>query len=163
MPNARVVLVAALIGCSSPAREPDPVVVAPPTTPPAALQTHRPVPHRDPVAPFSLTASNGSGLQLVSVDAKAVVEGPLAFTELHLKFFNPEDRVREGTFSITLPSRATVSRFAMLEDGHLKEAEVVSKALARRAGSIRRSSRRRKAISSTRACIRFRRAATKSS
>ena len=34
---------------------------------------------------------------------KAVVEGPLAFTELHLYFHNPEDRRREGTFQITLP------------------------------------------------------------
>lgn len=119
------------VGCSSPA--PDPVVEPPPTAPPAVLQTHRPEFHREPVAPWSLTASDGSGLQLVSVEAKAVIEGPLAFTELHLRFHNPEDRVREGTFSITLPSRATVSRFAMVEAGRTKEAEVVAKALARRA------------------------------
>src|SRR5687768_14292274 len=59
-------------------------------------------------APWSLTASDGSGLELVRVDAKAVVEGPLAFTELHLWFHNPEDRTREGTFAITLPSGAAV-------------------------------------------------------
>ena len=50
---------------------------------------------------------------LSRVDAKAVFEGPLAFTELHLYFHNPEDRVREGTFQITLPQHAAVSRFAM--------------------------------------------------
>ncbi|HEX7699468.1 MAG TPA: hypothetical protein VF403_02065 [Kofleriaceae bacterium] len=96
MQKLRWVLLLA-VGCSSPA--PDPVVLPPPTPPPAVLQTHRPEFHREPVAPWSLTASDGSGLQLVSVEAKAVIEGPLAFTELHLRFHNPEDRVREGTRS----------------------------------------------------------------
>ncbi len=83
-------------------------------------------------APWSLTASDGSGLMLTKVDARAVVEGPLAFTELHLYFHNPEARTREGTFAITLPSGAAVSRFAMETDGRLVEAEVVEKQLARR-------------------------------
>jgi Vault protein inter-alpha-trypsin domain len=94
---------------------------------------HRSAPEREPNTPWSLTASDGTGLDLRSVDARAVVEGPLAFTELHLTFHNPEDRIREGTFSITLPARAAVSRFAMFEDNHFKEAEVVATALARRA------------------------------
>ena len=81
--------------------------------------------------PWSLTASDGSGLQLTRVDARAVVEGPLAFTELHLYFHNPEARTREGTFAITLPERAAVSRFAMESDGRLLEAEVVEKQRAR--------------------------------
>ncbi|HEU4786851.1 MAG TPA: VIT domain-containing protein, partial [Gemmatimonadaceae bacterium] len=84
-------------------------------------------------APWSLTASDGNGLALTRVDGKAVVEGPLAFTELHLYFHNPEDRRREGTFSITLPQGAVVSRFAMENEGQLQEAEVVEKQLARRA------------------------------
>ncbi|HET9627528.1 MAG TPA: VIT domain-containing protein, partial [Kofleriaceae bacterium] len=83
--------------------------------------------------PWTLTASDGSGLQLTRVDAKAVVEGPLAFTELHLYFHNPEARVREGTFSINLPTGAAVSRFAMETNGQLMEAEVVEKQAARRA------------------------------
>ncbi len=135
MPNARVVLAFLLTGCGSSTTEapPDPQV-APPAAPVEVLKTHRPPPPvREPIAAWSLTASDGSGLELVSIDAKAVIEGPLAFTELHLRFRNPEDRVREGTFAITLPARATVSRFAMFEDGHYKEAEVVPKALARRA------------------------------
>ena len=94
---------------------------------------HRSAPEREPNAPWSLTASDGTGLELRSVDARAVVEGPLAFTELHLSFHNPEDRTREGTFSITLPAHAAVSRFAMFEDDHFREAEVVATALARRA------------------------------
>ena len=142
MRNACFVLTFVVIagsGCSPPAEQPpanqDPgaAVVAPPCAPPAVLQTHRAAPVREPIAAWSLTASDGSGLRLVSVEAKAVIEGPLAFTELHLWFHNPEDRVREGTFSITLPSRAAVSRFALAEGGHFKEAEVVPKALARRA------------------------------
>ncbi|HEX4450933.1 MAG TPA: AgmX/PglI C-terminal domain-containing protein [Kofleriaceae bacterium] len=94
---------------------------------------HRSAPEREPNAPWSLTASDGTGLELRAVDARAVVEGPLAFTELHLTFHNPEDRIREGAFSITLPVRAAVSRFAMFEDDHFREAEVVATALARRA------------------------------
>src|SRR5574338_786609 len=103
----------------------------PPTR--SVMKAKRSAPQREPIAPWSLTASDGSGLELVSIDARAVIEGPLAFTELHLRFKNPEPREREGTFSITLPARSAVSRFAMFEDGHYKEAEVVAKALARRA------------------------------
>src|SRR5262249_35121736 len=58
---------------------------------------------------------------------------PLAFTELHLDFRNDEARVREGTFQITLPVRAAVSRFAMESGGQWLEAEVVHKLVARRA------------------------------
>ena len=81
--------------------------------------------------PWTLTASDGSGLALVRVDARAAIEGPLAFTELHLDFHNAEDRVREGTFAIALPPGAAVSRFAMEVDGAWQEAEVVDKTLAR--------------------------------
>ena len=84
-------------------------------------------------APWTLTASDGSGLLVTKVEAKAVVQGPLAFTELHLYFHNTEDRVREGTFAITLPSGAAVSRFAMESGGQFMEAEIVEKQLARRA------------------------------
>jgi len=83
--------------------------------------------------PWSLTASDGSGLVMTRVDAKAVMEGPLAFTELHLWFHNAEDRIREGTFQITLPQNAAVSRFAMENNGQWMEAEVVEKQIARRA------------------------------
>src|SRR3954449_7776092 len=66
-----------------------------------------------PEAPFKLTASDGTGLVLAKLDARAVVDGPLAFTELRMVFDNPENRILEGRFQITLPSGATVSRFAM--------------------------------------------------
>ena len=42
-----------------------------------------------PEAPLSLTASDGTGLQLTSLSARVVVEDPLAFTELHLAFRQP--------------------------------------------------------------------------
>jgi hypothetical protein len=67
------------------------------------------------------------------MDAKVVVEGPLAFTELHLRFTNPDARVREGRFQITLPPGAAVNRFAMKTDGGWMEAEMVERSVARRA------------------------------
>ncbi len=84
-------------------------------------------------APLTLTASDGSGLTLTKMTARAVVNAPLAFTELTLTFDNPRDRVIEGTFSITLPPRATVSRFAMRTADGIQEGEVVERQAARRA------------------------------
>ena len=81
--------------------------------------------------PISLTASDGAGLDLVSLTANAVVADPLAFTELHLTFRNPETRVREGRFRITLPAGATLSRFAMRIGDRWQEGEVVEQQAAR--------------------------------
>ncbi|HEX5658971.1 MAG TPA: VIT domain-containing protein [Polyangiales bacterium] len=82
-------------------------------------------------APISLTGSDGSGLNLVALEASAVIEDPLAFTELRLTFSNPESRVREGRFRITLPVGATISRFAMKVNGAWQEGEVVETQAAR--------------------------------
>jgi tetratricopeptide (TPR) repeat protein len=84
-------------------------------------------------SPVSLTASDGTGLSLVALRADAVVDGPLAFTQLRMTFDNPEDRVIEGQFRITLPVSATVSRFAMQIGGEWQEGEVVELQAARRA------------------------------
>jgi len=81
--------------------------------------------------PMSLTGSDGTGLKLVALQGKAVVQGPLAFTELHLSFRNQESRRREGRFSITLPPGAAISRFAMKVHGAWQEAEVVERQRAR--------------------------------
>jgi tetratricopeptide (TPR) repeat protein len=86
-----------------------------------------------PTVPIQLTASDGSGLALVGLEARAVVDDPLAFTELHLVFENTEDRVREGTFSIVLPQGASISRFAMKTGDRLQEGEVVEKKQAHEA------------------------------
>lgn len=83
--------------------------------------------------PVQLTAADGTGLKLKLYQAKTVIEGPLAFTELRLTFHNPEDRVREGRFRITLPEKAAISRFAMRIEDVWQEAEVVEKQAARRA------------------------------
>lgn len=83
--------------------------------------------------PLSLTASDGTGLKLVALKARAVIDDPLAFTEMHLTFENPEPRVLEGTFSIVLPQGAAISRFAMKNDAGFMEGEVVEKQQARRA------------------------------
>jgi tetratricopeptide (TPR) repeat protein len=82
--------------------------------------------------PMSLTGSDGTGLELVALEGRAVVQGPLAFTELHLSFRNPENRIREGRFSITLPPSAAISRFAMKLPTGWQEAEVVERHAARR-------------------------------
>jgi hypothetical protein len=86
-----------------------------------------------PAVPISLTTGDGTGLTMTRLDAEAVVDGPLAFTELRLTFQNPEDRVLEGRFAITLPEGAAVSRFAMKIDGKWMEAEMVERQAARRA------------------------------
>jgi len=85
------------------------------------------------VSPFSLTASDGTGLEIIGVEARAVVEDPLAFTELKLTFRNPEDRQIEGRFEINLPSGAAISRFAMKIGDRWQESEVVELQAARRA------------------------------
>ncbi len=94
-----------------------------------SAQLARPAERRPP--PMALTGSDGSGLELRSLKARAVIDGPLAFTELHLRFHNPEPRRREGRFNVTLPSGAAVSRFAMRIAGNWMEGEVVGKQRAR--------------------------------
>ena len=80
-----------------------------------------------PNAPFALTASDGSGLVLKRVEARVVLDGPLAWTELWLTFHNPEPRVREGRFAVTLPPDAALGRFAMRIGDAWMEGEVVEK------------------------------------
>lgn len=56
-----------------------------------------------------------------------MLDGFIAFTEIKLKFYNPENRQREGRFRITLPDNAHLARFAMQIDGRWQEGEVVEK------------------------------------
>ncbi len=98
----------------------------------AALDYPKPETEKVQQVPMSLTAADGTGLRLVALAGKAVVEGPVAFTELHLTFNNPEPRQREGRFTIALPPGAAISRFAMkLANGKWQEAEVVERQKAR--------------------------------
>jgi tetratricopeptide (TPR) repeat protein len=91
------------------------------------------VPSRASGPPVQLTSSDGVGLRLTQYHAKVAVQGPLAFTELHLKFHNPQDRILEGRFEITLPEGAALSRLAMKNDKGWQEAEVVELQQARQA------------------------------
>ena len=83
--------------------------------------------------PLELTSSDGVGLVLVALEARVVVEDPLAFTELHLTFQNPQPRQIEGRFRISLPPGASLSRFAMRIGSQWQEGEVVERQAARRA------------------------------
>ena len=82
-------------------------------------------------APLGLTTSDGSGLAIVSLTARARVRGPLVETEVTLVFSNDDTRTREGRFRIALPQHAFVSRLAMKIEGHLREAEIAEIGRAR--------------------------------
>jgi tetratricopeptide (TPR) repeat protein len=88
---------------------------------------------REELPPISLVTADGVELALLSVDAKALLAEPLAFTELHLRFRNPEDRTLEGRFRVVLPPSAAVARFAMKVQGRWEEAELVELQQAREA------------------------------
>ncbi|WP_437521825.1 AgmX/PglI C-terminal domain-containing protein [Sorangium sp. So ce726] len=110
-------------------RGPGPAAPRPlPAAPVVAVAARRPE-----AAPFRLTAADGTGLRLVALTGRAVIEAPLALAELHLTFENPEDRVLEGTFSVTLPPGASVGRLAMKIDDRWQEGEVVERQRAREA------------------------------
>ncbi|HEY4574063.1 MAG TPA: VIT domain-containing protein, partial [Thermoanaerobaculia bacterium] len=94
-------------------------------------KAHAGPPASEPAAPISLTASDGTGLALVALEANGVLEPPLAFTELHLTFENPRDQRIEGRFRIALPPGAALSRFAMKNDYGWQEGEVVERQRAR--------------------------------
>jgi hypothetical protein len=85
---------------------------------------------RPAAPPIALTTSDGAGLVLARLEVDAVVTGPLALTQLHLVFTNPEPRQREGRFAITLPPDAAISRFAMRNE-EWREAEIVTRQRAR--------------------------------
>lgn len=126
----RLLFLAAISSCG-PAREP-----AQPT-PRGALATDACAPFFDcdPASsaeaslgsPISLTAPDGTSFRMVALSASVVVEDPLAFTELRLKFKNPEARQTEGRFEIILPPSAAVSRFAMRIGERMQEGEVVER------------------------------------
>ncbi len=96
-------------------------------TPPATEEHTEP-----PVPSMRLTTGDGTGLELVNLEVRGVVQGPLGFTELHLTFENPEDRTLAGQFVIDLPPGAALSRFAMKIDGQWQEGEVVERQSARK-------------------------------
>lgn len=98
---------------------PEVLVVAPPVRDETPLLAHG--------APVSLTASDGTALTLRSLRVRAVVDEPLAFTELEMVFANPEGRVLDGQLAVTMPPGARITRFARATGPNWIEAEVVTR------------------------------------
>jgi hypothetical protein len=109
-----------------------PAMPAPPSSPTISVAETTVAPMRAEPR-VTLTASDGTGLRLQRLAARAVVDEPLALTEMAMAFENPLDRTLEGTFRFTLPQGATVSRFAMRVGEAWQEGEVVELQSARRA------------------------------
>ncbi|MBV1862203.1 MAG: hypothetical protein KUG77_27540, partial [Nannocystaceae bacterium] len=103
--------------------------------PPPELEGPAQAPEEDgppPVPCMRLTTGDGTGLELVNLEVRGVIQGPLGFTELHLTFENPEERTLAGQFVIDLPPGAALSRFAMKIDDQWQEGEVVERQSARK-------------------------------
>lgn len=136
-----VVLIVGIAGaaCAPPPAAPArPAIAMPPRSTVDAAPDEAPVPIPRPIlatrtqaAPMRLTASDGTGLRLARVHSKGVIAGPVAYTELHLWFDNPEPRAREGRLEIALPRGAAPSRLAVKTGGAWREAEIVEKKRAR--------------------------------
>nr|HEX4313772.1 VIT domain-containing protein [Kofleriaceae bacterium] len=92
----------------------------------AAFRLLAPPLHRV-ASPVQLATSDGSELALARLDVTVTFDGPLAHTELHYRFHNPENRQREGRFSIALPPGVALGRFAMLQSDGWLEARVVAR------------------------------------
>lgn len=78
-------------------------------------------------SPLSLTASDGSGLELISMSARAEIDDPIAVTHLDLRFDNPKDQVIEGKLQVTLPPGASITHFAMKIGERWQDAAVVER------------------------------------
>jgi hypothetical protein len=122
-----VVLAVAIAACGGIA----PVANPPQNAPPAVASYSPTIAALLPLPPIRLTASDGTGVALTRLRARAVVADPLAFTELRLTFENPQPRILEGRFTIVLPQGASVSRLAMKIGDLWQEGEVVELQKAR--------------------------------
>ena len=101
---------------------------------PASVAVGVPVAAAEEVAaPIALTAADGTGLAIASLAVHARCFGPLAETELRIRFHHAGPRTIEGRFRLALPGRSFVSRLAMRIAGTLREANVVELPLARSA------------------------------
>lgn len=98
------------------------------------------------IAPMRLTARDGTGLALRSLQVRGLIDEPLSHTELHLTFENPHDETLDGQFEILLPSGAEVSRFALMVGGEWIESEVVEREQARQIYQDHKHTRRDPAL-----------------
>ena len=83
-------------------------------------------------SPISMAGPDGQGLHLEKMDMKIALHGSLSLTEMEMVFRNPKNRQVEGKFNCTLPTGATISRFAKEVNGKLMEGEVVERKKATR-------------------------------
>ena len=90
----------------------------------SARQSEKKSSHGEPV---SLRSHSGVRLPLRTMEVRGEIEGPLAFTEMHFEFANPERKTLEGNLEIVLPARARPARFAYEFDGVWHEAHVVAR------------------------------------
>ena len=102
--------------------------------------------HVASIAPMRLTARDGTGLALRSLQVRGLIDEPLSHTELHLTFENPHDATLDGQFEILLPSGAEVSRFALMVGGEWIESEVVEREQARQIYQDHKHTRRDPAL-----------------
>jgi hypothetical protein len=130
-PFAALIALVICTDCSS--KAPWPTSAAPTLWSPPIVVAESRVPSARAEPRVTMTASDGTGLLLRRLGARAVVDEPLALTEMTMAFENPEDRILEGTFRFTLPQGASVSRFAMRVGEAWQEGEVVELHAARRA------------------------------
>ncbi|HEU4471410.1 MAG TPA: VIT domain-containing protein [Flavisolibacter sp.] len=81
-----------------------------------------------------LTADTDTGsmrLQLSDLHISVQVTGNMATTSFDMKFYNPSDKILEGSFDFPLANGQTVSRYALEIEGQLREGVVVEKTKAR--------------------------------
>jgi tetratricopeptide (TPR) repeat protein len=124
-----LLLAVLVIACIDPGgtRDPESTLTRPAELEPASRVIDR--------RPIRMSSRDGTDFPLVSLEVRASVEDPLAFTELHLEFENPEPRPLDAALEVRLPALARVTRFAALIDGTWREAEVVE----RKSGSLQPS------------------------
>lgn len=119
---ALLVVAFGLVACRPPAAlDPDALIDA------AHAGLREQASEREDPRPIRLRSRDGIDLPLLRLEARATIEDPLAFTELHLEFENPEPRPLDAMLRVQLPAGARVTRFAALIEGSWREAEVVER------------------------------------
>jgi len=72
-------------------------------------------------------------LNVAAYHAHVVMQPPVALVQIDQSFYNPYPRQEEGTFVFSLPTGASVSRFAMyVSPGNLVEGELIERSRAAR-------------------------------
>ncbi|MCA9636252.1 MAG: hypothetical protein KC420_09530, partial [Myxococcales bacterium] len=81
-------------------------------------------------SPITLRGEDGTPLRLREVAYRGQLDAFFGATEVEMTFENPEGRSLDGRLSIALPADARLVRFAVLEGGAWREAEVVPRKAA---------------------------------